>query len=61
MVKWYIISEEGIVEYTKFSREYNTYGVGEELLYPVEMNDSKCIKVLNFSRKFSKNNFNSVL
>ena len=24
----------------KFSREFNTYGVGEELLYPVEMNDS---------------------
>ena len=40
MVKWYIKSKEGIVEYTKFSREFNTYGVGEELLYPVEMNDS---------------------
>ena len=40
MVKWYIISKEGSVEYTKFSREYNTYGVGEELLYPIKMNDS---------------------
>ena len=23
-----------------YSREFNTYGVGEELLYPIEMNDS---------------------
>ena len=28
------------VEFTRFSREFNTYGVGENLLYPVEMNDS---------------------
>ena len=27
-------------QWTKFLREYNTYGVGEELLYPVKMNDS---------------------
>ena len=27
-------------ERTFFSREFNTYGVGEELLYPVQMNDS---------------------
>ena len=25
---------------TKFSREFNTYGVGEELLHPVQINDS---------------------
>ena len=25
---------------TKYSREFNTYGVGEELLYPIEMNES---------------------
>ena len=39
MVK-YIITLENGVEFTRFSREFNTYGVGEELLHPVEMNDS---------------------
>ena len=39
MVK-YIITLENGTEITKFSRELNTYGVGEELLYTVEMNDS---------------------
>ena len=36
----YIITKEDGCERTKFSREFNTYGVGEELLYPVQMNDS---------------------
>ena len=27
-------------EISKYSCEFNTYGVGEELLYPIEMNDS---------------------
>ena len=39
MVK-YIITLENGREITKFSREFNTYGVGEELLHPVQMNDS---------------------
>ena len=40
MVK-FIISTDGY-ETSKYTREYNTYGVGEELLYPIEMNVS-CI------------------
>ena len=39
MVKYIITLEDG-TEITKFSREFSTFGVGEELLYPVEMNDS---------------------
>ena len=39
MVKYTITLENG-TEITKFSREFNTYGVGEELLNPVQMNDS---------------------
>ena len=39
MVK-YTIRENNGPESTRFSRELNTYGVGEELLYPVQMNDS---------------------
>ena len=39
MVK-YIITTENSTEINRFSCEFNTYGVGEELLYPVEMNDS---------------------
>ena len=39
MVKYTITIENG-PEMTKFSREFNTYGVGEELLYPVQVNDS---------------------
>ena len=39
MVKYTITLENG-TEITKFSREFNTYGVGEELLHPVQMNDS---------------------
>ena len=38
MVKFLISSLYG--ETSKYSREFNTYGVGEELLYPIEMNDS---------------------
>ena len=39
MVK-YIITLENGREMTKFSREFNTYGVAEELLHPVQINDS---------------------
>ena len=39
MVKYTITQVDGI-EITRFSREFNTYGVGEELLYPVKVNDS---------------------
>ena len=39
MVKYTITMENGL-QITKFLREFNTYGVGKELLYPVEMNDS---------------------
>ena len=39
MVKFIITLENG-TEITKFSREFNTYGVGEELLHPVQVNDS---------------------
>ena len=39
MVK-YIITLKNGCEITKFSREFNTYGVGEELLHPVQINDS---------------------
>ena len=38
MVK-YIITEQGFRR-AKFSKEFNTYGIGEELLHPVKMNDS---------------------
>ena len=38
MVK-FIISRYGC-ETSKYTREYNTYGVREELLYPIKMNDS---------------------
>ena len=38
MVK-FIISTNGI-ETSKYTREYDTYGVREELLYPIEMNVS---------------------
>ena len=40
MVKYIITRESDGTEMTKFSREFNSYGVGEELLYPVQMNDS---------------------
>ena len=39
MVKYTITLVNG-TEITKFSREFNTYGVGEELLHPIQMNDS---------------------
>ena len=39
MVKYTIRLENG-TELTKFSREFNTYGVGEELLHPIQLNDS---------------------
>ena len=40
MVKFTITREDNGDEFSRFSREFNTYGVGEELLYPIEMNDS---------------------
>ena len=40
MVKYILTRESDGTEITKFSREFNTYGVGEELLYPVQINDS---------------------
>ena len=39
MVKFIISTNE--IETSKYTREYDTYGVGEELLYPIEMNVSK--------------------
>ena len=39
MVK-FIISSDDSGETSKYTREFNTYGVREELLYPIEMNDS---------------------
>ena len=40
MVKYTITRESDGREMTSFSREFNTYGVGEELLHPVQINDS---------------------
>ena len=40
MVKYTITRESDGIEHTFFSCEFNTYGVGEELLHPVQMNDS---------------------
>ena len=42
MVKYIITSkiDDYEIEFTRFSREFNTYGVGEDFLYPVQMNDS---------------------
>ena len=40
MVKYTITREDNGTETTKFSRMFNTYGVGEELLHPVQINDS---------------------
>ena len=39
MVK-FLISNHFRTETSKYTREFNTYGVGEELLYPIEINDS---------------------
>ena len=38
MVK-FLISFFGNIT-SRYTREFNTYGVGEELLFPIEMNDS---------------------
>ena len=38
MVKYIISTPRG--ETSRYTREYNTYGVREELLYPIKMNDS---------------------
>ena len=43
MVKYTIPVENGR-EMTRFSREFNTYGVGEELLHPVQINDSSIVQ-----------------
>ena len=43
MVKYTITVENGR-EMTRFSREFNTYGVGEELLHPVQINDSSIVQ-----------------
>ena len=43
MVKFTITVENGR-EMTRFSREFNTYGVGEELLHPVQINDSSIVQ-----------------
>ena len=41
MVKFIISSDDfKLGETSKYTREFNTYGVREELLYPIEMNDS---------------------
>ena len=39
MVK-FIISTDRNGETSRYTREYNTYGAREELLFPIEMNDS---------------------
>ena len=39
MVK-FLISNHSRTETSNYTREFNTYGVGEELLYPIEINDS---------------------
>ena len=39
MVK-FILSGDDFGETSRYTREYNTYGLREELLYPIEMNDS---------------------
>ena len=39
MVK-FITSTLSRAETSKYTREYNTYGLREELLYPIKMNDS---------------------
>ena len=40
MVKFIISRENNYRESSRYTREYNTYGVREELLFPIEMNDS---------------------
>ena len=40
MVKYIITRESDGTDMAKFTCEFNTYGVGEELLYPIKMNDS---------------------
>ena len=40
MVKFIISREPTYEETSKYTREFNTYGVREELLYPIKMNDS---------------------
>ena len=39
MVKFLILNALGR-ETSKYSHEFNTYGMREELLFPIEMNDS---------------------
>ena len=40
MVKFIISREPTYEETSKYTREFNTYGVREELLYPIKINDS---------------------
>ena len=40
MVKFILPRSSFLGETSKYTREYNTYGVTEEILYPVQMNNS---------------------
>ena len=39
MVKYTLWNKDYKREFTKFTRELNTYGVGEDLLFPIRLND----------------------
>ena len=41
MVKYTIWNEKYEREQTKFTKELNVYGIGEELLFPIKLNDGK--------------------
>ena len=39
MVKYTVWDKDYKLEITKFTRELNTYGVGEDLLFPIRLHD----------------------
>ena len=41
MVKFTVFNEEYNSKNTKFTRQLNVYGIGEELLFPITLNDGK--------------------
>lgn len=41
MVKFIVYNESFDYWQTKFTRQFNVYGIGEELLFPIRLNDGK--------------------
>ena len=62
MVKFTVWNEHCDREQTKFTRQLNVYGIGEELLFPIKLNDGKSetdlatylVKTRGFEKTFVK-------